>query len=554
MCSILRDAVAAGLPLQIDSVVQIRTGRLKPAYGEKTGIFKNPKSTPVQVRIQGCEGDERAWEGHAGLDNALMHYDSKHYPLWRERIPGRAHLFEAGAFGENIVSKNISEENICIGDVLRIGSDVVLQVSKPRQPCYKLNHRFELKDMSSRSQKLGWTGWYYRVLKEGLISSGDAIFLVERKHPQWTIADVQNKLYKDLKNQKAMEELSRLPELGEEIREIFFNRLTKKLFRDDRLRLQGGVDPAGKWISYRLISKSRETPRIYSFIFEAVDLSEKPTKVEPGSHVRVKIGADGKLVRAYSVVGGDSNQFELGISYDVEESRGGSKYLHETSKVGDILSFSEIKCDFPLERNADCHILIAGGIGITALLASARYLAEQKSDFHLYYAIRSTEEKAFGRLLEPLGNNVTICDGSMGQRLNALELLTGQGNGTHVYTCGPDRLTAAVLDAAKGSKFPQSNIHSEAFAATTSGDPFTVGLAGSGGELEVKEEETLLDVLRDAGFDIPSSCEVGNCGTCKIDVCSGRVEHRGTGLRQEEKEKSMLSCVSRGIGSIVLDL
>ena len=79
-------------------------------------------------------------------------------------------------------------------------------------------------------------------------------------------------------------------------------------------------------------------------------------------------------------------------------------------------------------------------------------------------------------------------------------------------------------------------------------------LAGSKKTLEVKEEQTLLDVLRDAGFEVPSSCEVGNCGTCKVEVCSGRVEHRGTGLIEHEKKSSMLSCVSRGIGKIIIDV
>jgi MOSC domain-containing protein YiiM/ferredoxin-NADP reductase len=542
------------LPQRIDTVLQIRTGKIKPAFGEKSGIFKTSKSKPVRVKFRGCEGDEHAYPPHNSLDNALMQYDSGHYPLWKEEIPDRAHFFEAGAFGENIVSENMSEENVCIGDVLRIG-EVMAQVTKPRPPCYKLNHRFEVKDMSLRMQNKRRTGWYYKVLKEGSIQAGDDIVLVERPHPQWNLVRVQDKLYKNYKDEVAMKELAYMPELGEEIRTMFLNRWTKKIFVDERLRLQGGLGENAKsfkWTRYRLASKQTETPRIASFIFEAVDKVKDAAQVEPGSHIRVKLGYDGKLVRAYSVVGGDTNRFELGVAFDSKESRGVSKYLHEAVEVGDILSFSEMKSDFPLESKADCHILIAGGIGITAFIASAQHLQQQSLDFHLYYAIRSTEDKAFGHLLDSLGDKVTVLNGAKGHRLDIAKVLGQQKHGTHVYVCGPDRLMAAVAAAADDLEFPQSNIHSEAFAAETSGDPFEVALARNEKVLEVKEE-TLLDVLRDAGIDVPSTCEVGNCGTCKVSLCNERVEHRGTGLSQTEKKYSMLSCVSRGIGRITID-
>jgi MOSC domain-containing protein YiiM/ferredoxin-NADP reductase len=542
------------LPQRIDTVLQIRIGKIKPAFGETSGIFKTPKSKPVRVSFRGCEGDEHAYPPHNSLDNALMQYDSGHYPLWRSEIPDRAHYFEAGAFGENIVSENMSEENVCIGDILRIG-DVMAQVTKARPPCYKLNHRFEVKDMSLRTQNKRRTGWYYKVLEEGSIQAGDAIVLIERPHPQWNLVRLQDKLYKEYKDEVAMKELAYMPELGEEIRTMFLNRWTKRIFVDERLRLQGGLGENAnlfKWSRYRLTSKHTETPRIASFIFEAIDKVKDAAKVEPGSHIRVKLGADGKLVRAYSVVGGDSNRFELGVAFD-DKSRGGSRYLHRTVEVGDILTFSEMKSEFPLETNADCHILIAGGIGITAFIASAQHLQQQNLVFHLYYAVRSTEDKAFGHLLDGFGDHVTVLNGVKGHRLDISKILGNQKPRTHVYVCGPDRLMSAVTTAAKELNFPQSNIHSEAFAAETSGDPFEVELAGNGKVLKVKEEETLLDVLRDAGIDVQSTCEVGNCGTCKVSLCSGRVEHRGTGLSEKEKKSSMLSCVSRGIGRITID-
>ena len=154
-------------------------------------------------------------------------------------------------------------------------------------------------------------------------------------------------LYVDWRNEEDMKELVGVPELGEEIRLIVENRLARKKEVDDSMRLKGGAENALKWSRYRVVEKRKETPRITSFIFEAVDIVEHPTKVEPGSHIRVKLGLEGKLVRAYSVVSGDRECFNLDIALE-SESRGGSKFMHEDVRIGDTLSFSEIKMDLSL--------------------------------------------------------------------------------------------------------------------------------------------------------------------------------------------------------------
>lgn len=110
-----------------------------------------------------------------------------------------------------------------------------------------------------------------------------------------------------------------------------------------------------------------------------------------------------------------------------------------------------------------------------------------------------------------------------------------------------------VTAAARANNIPSANVHFEAFQTATSGDPFTVEIANRGETIEVGSNQTLLEALRDCGLDIPSSCETGNCATCRVNVCEGRIEHRGTGLMESEKGSAMLSCVSRGIGRIVIE-
>jgi ferredoxin-NADP reductase len=311
-----------------------------------------------------------------------------------------------------------------------------------------------------------------------------------------------------------------------------------------------------KWSKYKLVEKNKETDTISSFVFSAVEQSEKPSPLMPGAHIRVKLGPkSGNLVRAYSVVDGDSNTFTLGIAHD-SNSRGGSKFMHEQLEVGDELVFSKMASDFPLSEKEGCdeHIFIAGGVGITAFLASARLLEEHGLAFKLYYAVKREEDIAFKDILDTVEEHVELCVSDNGTRLDVARVLATASERAHVYVCGPERLLHAVRAAGKALGFPESNISSEAFAVSTSGDPFTVEIETQGKELQVKEEESLLDVLRSAGFDMASSCEVGNCGTCRTGVLKGRVEHRGTGLLDEEKKGMMLSCVSRGIGTLVLDL
>ncbi|RDW65490.1 hypothetical protein BP5796_10182 [Coleophoma crateriformis] len=539
-----------------DKIIQVRTGKVKPCFGlsDPSAIYKSPLTKPVRVTVLGCEGDEQAYEHHGGPDKALMHYASQHYKQWQIEYPFNAHLFTTGGFGENIVSQVAEESNICIGDILSLGKEILIQVSEPRQPCYKLNHRFEMKNMSLLSQNAGRTGWYYRVLREGNLQPGDEMFLVDRKYPQWTIRNMQRYLYEEpyRKDEKAMAELAELPELGLETRTIFANRLNK-VFLNENMRLQGGGTDALKWTQYRLVRRQEQTPKITAFEFEALTWVDNPTKVEPGTHIRVKLGKDGRLVRAYSVVKGDSNCFTLGIALE-ESGRGGSQYIHEQVSVGDLLTFGEMKSDFALNKAADEHIFIAGGIGITAFVASATKLLNQSAKYHLFYAVKKACDIAFKDELAPLGKNITVLDGSQGQRLDLLKVIGKASSQTHVYVCGPERLLTAVQSTARELGFPASNVHFEAFVVATSGDPFMVGLVKSQKTLDVASEQTLLDVLRDAGLDIPSTCEVGNCGTCRVGVRKGRVEHRGTGLIDDEKCGSMLSCVSRGIGHIELEL
>ncbi|PVH98887.1 PK beta-barrel-protein domain-containing protein-like protein [Periconia macrospinosa] len=551
-------------------LIHLRSGKVKPAFkpGMESGIYKTAHTEPVKIDKNGIVGDEHAYEPHRHPDKAIHHYCSAHYAEWASEIPESAHLFKGGAFGENLFNSEVSEKTLCIGDKIALGDEVVLELTEPRSPCYKLNHRFEVKNMAVRVQTLLRCGWLYRVLVPGTVQPGAMIRLLERPCPEWTVARVMYYLFIERENLAINQQIVLLPALGEEIRQKFQKRIEKGKGENELDRQFGGeVEKMDSWNPYRIVSKHRETKTVVALTLESVDpIAPKDTRaVDPGSHIRVKLG--GKLVRAYSIVSGTNARFTLGVALD-PESRGGSHYLHHDTQVGDVLTVSRITCSFPLIPTAEKHILIAGGIGITAFLAAINHVdATKQSSYDLHFAV--ADEVPFlddllllqQRQRQREGNHIHIYRKSHSQRLSLPSILSrAQDTTTHIYVCGPTRLMDAVVSTAAQYSIPEDSVHLEAFTVATSGDPFTAVLKVSGGnEVEVGAHESLLDALRRVGMDVASSCEVGNCGTCRVEVCEGRVVHRGTGLEGlegggEGGGGGLLACVSRGVGRIVLDL
>lgn len=151
-----------------------------------SGTFKAPVHGPVRLGRTGLAGDGQAdLTVHGGLEKAVLAYAAAHYPFWRETL-GRDDV-GPGAFGENLVLDGADEATVCIGDVVRVGG-ARLQVSQPRQPCWKQARRWGRKDMPLLLQQTGRTGWYYRVLEEGMVEEGLPVELLERPFPALTVA------------------------------------------------------------------------------------------------------------------------------------------------------------------------------------------------------------------------------------------------------------------------------------------------------------------------------------------------------------------------------
>lgn len=207
--------------------------------GIATGIFKTPVDS-ARLTKTGLEGDAQGdTKHHGGPEKALHHYAAEHYPWWANELPGGAMQHcQPGAFGENLVTTGMTEATVCIGDVYQLGQAVV-QVSQARQPCWRLNHRFGIADMSQQLQASLKTGWYYRVVLSGLIQVGDEITLLERPHPDWSLLRLLSVFYQHPLNFPELEAIAALPELADSWRAVAQKRLTSSRVEDWQFRLLG---------------------------------------------------------------------------------------------------------------------------------------------------------------------------------------------------------------------------------------------------------------------------------------------------------------------------
>lgn len=293
------------------------------------------------------------------------------------------------------------------------------------------------------------------------------------------------------------------------------------------------------------------TPVIREFTFEAMDGALPGFSA--GSHVQLCL--PNGLRNAYSLLGdpADASHYRIAVRRQ-EKSRGGSRYLHEQLQVGDRLRVGAPANLFALHGEARRHILVAGGIGITPFLAHCRELLRRGADFELHYAYRSGISDAYlGELRDLLGERLHEYDGAQ-RALDLNQLLRHRPLGSHVYACGPQRLLLALREQAAALGWSDSRVHWEAFAAPEPGQPFRVELARSGRQLEVGAEQSLLEALEGAGVEVPSLCRGGVCGQCQTRYLKGEVEHRDHVLDAGERAGSLMPCVSRGCGPILLDL
>jgi len=221
--------------------ITLLTGRAAPLAGSDalSGIVKLPVDRSLALGPEGLEGDEQADRRvHGGVEKAVHQYPFDHYAAWQAELGALPALAAPGGFGENISTSGLTEATVAVGDIFRLGS-ALLQVSQGRQPCWKLNRRFDTPDMARRVQQSGRTGWYYRVLAPGTVAPGDQLELVDRIAPDWTLHRLWHALYVDRLNKGELQGIAALGVLAEGWRKYAVRRLDSGRVEDWTKRLDG---------------------------------------------------------------------------------------------------------------------------------------------------------------------------------------------------------------------------------------------------------------------------------------------------------------------------
>lgn len=337
------------------------------------------------------------------------------------------------------------------------------------------------------------------------------------------------------------------------------------------------LHPRGKYPAHSLRLQVRQITH------QAIDINsyelvhpegEELPEFSAGAHIDFYF-RDGS-VRQYSLCNdpAERHRYLIAILRDAH-GRGGSQALHERLKMQHTVAIGRPRNNFPLREETEHHLLLAGGIGVTPMMAMLARLQTIGTDFTLHYCTKAPEFTAFRSELEELvaaGRVILHHDGGdPGKGLDIAGLLEEHRSGTHLYYCGPAGFMRAAAQAA--AHWPEGTVHCEYFTAEASpkaamtgeeisqladdtiGIGFQVKIASTGATFFVPHDQSIVQVLTENGIEVEVSCESGLCGTCATRYLEGEVDHRDLVLEKSEQTQYLTLCCSRAKSKIlVLDL
>jgi vanillate O-demethylase ferredoxin subunit len=314
------------------------------------------------------------------------------------------------------------------------------------------------------------------------------------------------------------------------------------------------------WLEVEIFRRENVTDSIALFELRRPNGEALPA-FTAGAHIDVKV-SDG-LVRQYSLSNDpiETSRYVIAVLNE-PMSRGGSKAIHETFQQGMLILVGEPRNHFPLEDADDRFILVAGGIGVTPILAMARELLRLERSFEVHYCIRSRATGAFLDVFEsPEFKNLVILhidDEPNTPRLDVEKLV--EADKARLYVCGPGGFMNWVLGTAEAC-MPHDRIHRESFAAAPIEAPtdegFEVEIASTGQRFFIPTDKSVAAVLEEAGIEVLVSCQQGICGSCITNILEGEPDHKDSVLSESERKSGKLftPCCSRAKSAkLVLDI
>jgi ferredoxin-NADP reductase/MOSC domain-containing protein YiiM/ferredoxin len=565
--------------------------------GEKvrTAIWKQPVEGRITARRLNLDGDGQGdLAGHGGEHRAVMVYQMEAYRYWETHL-GRSN-FSYGQFGENFTVVGLPDDEVCIGDLYRIGS-ALFEVTQPRVTCYRLGIRMEEPSMASLLVSHHRPGFYLRVLEEGEVGAGDEITKVADGPEHVTVASVDALLYLPNRSRELLERSLRVPALSSGWETSFQALLDQDSSQSRNPGLKASTGPPPAWQGFRpmrVAQRERETEDVISLYFAQTVGRSLPAGL-PGQFLvlRLRTTPDGPvLLRNYSLSGMPAAG-NYRVSVKRERNGAASSWLHNHVQAGDIVDVSAPRGGFTLAPGEAPVVFLGAGIGVTPLLAMLHSLSSAASRREVWwiYGARNGAEHPFAKesreLLQTLAKSRShiVYSGpgsddepgvdydSIGHIDAPLIDLLGVTHDADFYLCGPPSFLSDLTAGLKTGGVDSTRIHQESFGTEAPKTPGITrshrpvhppsGKPGSGPEISFVRSgltvpwdsrfSSLLELAEACDVPVRWSCRTGVCHNCECALIGGTVVYNPDPL-EPPAMGNVLICCSRPSGGVEVDL
>ena len=555
-----------------------------------TGIWKSPVAGPVTARTLNLDGDGQGdLAGHGGEQRAVFVYQLESYRYWERYL--QRDDFAHGMFGENFTVEGLADSEVCVGDRYLIGA-AEFEVTQPRTTCYRVGIRLGAPEMPALLVSHHRPGFYFRVLRQGDVQSGDMITRIHQDPRRLSVADVDALVYLPNPDPRTVRKAVTIAAMSPGWRQSFEELAAGTEPTDAATGSPTGA-PGSGWAGFAPLRVARivpETDTVSSLYLAPTD-SQPLSSPRPGQYLTLRLMVGKRtLVRTYSLSSApDADLYRLSIKR--EENGVASGYLTSSLAIGQTLEAASPRGEFVLEDEATPVVLLSAGIGVTPVLAMLHALVRHGSRRDVWWisAARTPAQHALAGeahdlvSLLPNGHEhlfYSACSpgdvvapavaGHLSR--DSLATLSLPTDAT-VYLCGPARFMTDARAALRELGFMPAQIHAEAFEARAAINPGIVGDAGrephppqtpghgpmvtfSRSRLSVPydtEQHSLLEMAELCNVPSRYSCRTGVCHTCATSLLAGRVTYEPEPLEPPAAGEALLCC-SRPVIDVVLDM
>ena len=563
-----------------------------------TGIWKNTVQGRCPVGRLNLEGDGQGdLGGHGGEQRAAFVYQIESYRYWQEQLNTTDFVY--GQFGENLTIEGLPDDVVCIGDRFQIGS-ALFEVTQPRVTCYRVGIRTNEPRMPALLTSSGRPGFYFRVLREGMVGAGDEIVKVGEANERMTVAEINALLYSPDHARDRLQRALRIEALSPGWRASFEALLQSQT-------TAGGSGNAGLvptaaahpvapgFQPLAVVAIDRESEDVLSVSMRHPDGKPLP-QAQPGQYVVLRLrrtGGSPPLLRSYSLSGPLSTD-RYRISVKIEPNGAAGTYLREHVRLGDVIDVSSPRGSFILQYGERPVVLLSAGIGATPVLAMLHALAAARSVRPVLWlhAARDGQHHPFAAEVRSLMPALThsrlfVCYSRptsrdrMGEDFDAAGRLSRADLGeigipreADVYLCGPNRFMADMKAACAAFVAPE-RIHLEIFNGGESLTPGVIGAtaraphpprddadtgplvsfarSGIAAHWNASAHQSILELAEACDVPVRWSCRTGVCHNCESGLVSGAVAYEPEPL-DKPADGNLLICCSRPVQDIVIDL